>query len=344
MKKILSILLLGFLGCSNSFQPAKEGIYAVINTNKGTIIVELFYKKAPLTVANFIALSEGIKPEAKGKKFYDGLKFHRVVKDFMVQTGCPKGDGTGDPGYKFPDEFVADLKHDSPGILSMANSGPNTNGSQIFITHRETPWLDGKHTVFGKVIDDKQMEIVNKIEQGDVIKNIMIVRKGKEANDFDANVIFDKILVEKQKEESEKISQFVSKMNAFKEKGIKLKSGLVIYTKEKGKGKKPKKGQVIQAHYTGMLENGKIFDTSVEDIAKQAYIFNPQRPYNPIDFSVGAGQVILGWDEGFMNINEGTKAILFIPSDLAYGQREIPGVIPANSNLIFEVELVKIKK
>ncbi len=137
---------------------------ATIKTNKGDIQVELYDDKTPKTVANFTKLVE--------KGFYNGLKFHRVLDDFMVQTGCPKGTGTGGPGYQFEDEFDDDLKHDGPGVLSMANSGPNTNGSQFFITHVATPWLDGKHSVFGKVLDG--MDVVNSIEQGDTMEEVVI--------------------------------------------------------------------------------------------------------------------------------------------------------------------------
>jgi peptidyl-prolyl cis-trans isomerase B (cyclophilin B) len=137
---------------------------ATIKTNRGTIRCQLFDDKVPNTVANFEKLA--------GQKFYDGLKFHRVIADFMVQTGCPKGTGTGGPGYQFEDEFHPELKHDGPGVLSMANSGPNTNGSQFFITHVETPWLDGKHSVFGRVLEGQ--DIVDAIRQGDTMQEVVI--------------------------------------------------------------------------------------------------------------------------------------------------------------------------
>ncbi len=163
-----------------------NGIYGKIITAKGEILIELEYEKTPGTVSNFVALAEGslknyVKPQ--GEPYYDELTFHRVIPDFMIQGGCPFGTGTGSPGYKFKDEFHSELKHDSPGKLAMANSGPNTNGSQFYITHVPTPWLDNKHTVFGSVI--KGQEVVNSIIQGDSMK-IEIIRIGENAKKFNA--------------------------------------------------------------------------------------------------------------------------------------------------------------
>ena len=170
----------------------KDGIYAQITTNKGYIYAKLEYDKAPLTVANFIGLAEGNIPnKAKklGEPFFDGLTFHKVMPDFMIETGDPSASGAGTPGYTFKNEFSPLLKHNGPGILSMANTGPNTNGSKFFITHVATPWLDNKHSVFGSVI--KGQNVVNTIEKGDYIERVIIIRVGKTANKFDALSTFN---------------------------------------------------------------------------------------------------------------------------------------------------------
>ena len=180
-----------------------DGLFADIETNRGKIITKLEYEKTPLTVCNFAALAEGNMEKQKGKRFYDGLKFHRVIsiangdgQEFMIQGGCPEGTGRGNPGYQFPDEFDSSLRHNRPGILSMANSGPGTNGSQFFITIVPTPHLDGRHTVFGSVV--KGQDIVNSTIQGDVIKKITIIRNGKKAKSFETNQEnFNRLLQEK---------------------------------------------------------------------------------------------------------------------------------------------------
>lgn len=310
----------------------KDGIYAKINTDKGVIVVELFYEKTPATVANFVALAEGMMQNTArpiGTPYYDGLTFHRVISDFMIQGGCPLGTGTGSPGYQFDDEFHKDLKHDKPGVLSMANAGPQTNGSQFFITHLPTPWLDGKHTVFGQVIQGQ--DVVDAITQNDKINHIEIVRVGEKAQNWDAVSVFKTFMEEKElrqqkeREEQEKLLQDL--VQGFE----KTPSGLFYKITEKsGSDKKPQKGSIVSVHYTGSLTNGMVFDSSLSR-------------NQPIEFTLGIGQVIPGWDEGIQLLNQGDKARLIIPSHLAYGQRGAGGVIPPNATLIFDVSLENIK-
>ena len=196
MKKLFFVFAFLFV-VFNSFagkgkKPKLEkGLYAEIETTKGKILVKLEFEKTPLTVANFVGLAEGkIKNKAKkdGVPFYDSLKFHRVIPNFMIQGGDPQGNGMGGPGYAFKDECLPELKFDRPGLLAMANSGPKTNGSQFFITHVQTPWLNGKHTIFGTVITGQ--DVVNSIKQGDLILHIKIIRKGKAAKKFKAAIVF----------------------------------------------------------------------------------------------------------------------------------------------------------
>jgi len=321
-----------------------DGIYAEFNTSKGKIICMLEYKKTPMTVANFVGLAEGkltVNGISQSKPYYDGLKFHRVIKDFMIQGGCPKGNGTGDPGYKFEDEFVSDLKHSGPGILSMANSGPNTNGSQFFITHKETPWLDGKHTVFGHVVEGQS--VVDAIQQDDIINNIRIVRVGAEAKAWVAQQTFDnaKETLRKEaerkrlEEEKKRNDNKISFNNEVKKKNKKAKAsstGLVYVISKKGK--KPKKlhavkGSAVSLHYTGTLfKDGTKFDSSVDR----------KEPFN---FNYLDQKLIPGFEEGISLLGTGGKATLYIPYFLAYGDRDM-GTIKPNSDLVFEIEILSI--
>ncbi|MBT6808021.1 MAG: peptidylprolyl isomerase, partial [Flavobacteriales bacterium] len=243
-------------------------MYAKFNTTKGDILIQLENEKAPKTVANFVGLAEGtIKNNSKseGIPFYDGLKFHRVIADFMIQGGCPDGTGSGSPGYSFEDEFHPDLKHDGPGILSMANSGPNTNGSQFFITHKETSWLDGKHSVFGHVIEGQ--EIVDIIETNDLINSITIIKssdnieKIREKIGKSNQIIVDKIKAQKI-EEQKKSAEAMKKLT----EGAKTtESGLAYKVINKGKGNvHPEVTSTVTVHYTGKLADGTIFDSSVD--------------------------------------------------------------------------------
>ena len=309
----------------------QDGLYAKFNTSKGEILVALEFKKTPGTVGNFVALAEGnlensVKPQ--GTPYYDGLKFHRVIPDFMIQGGCPQGSGAGNPGYQFDDEFHPDLKHDAPGVLSMANAGPGTNGSQFFITHIATDWLDNKHTVFGKV--EHGQEVVDAIAQGDKIESLEIVRVGEEAESFNAVEAFRTFEGSREKRLAEEKANQEAALDKVAAGFDKTESGLRYQIIQKGDGVKAEKGKTVSVHYKGQLIDGTVFDSSY-------------KRNEPIDFPLGVGQVIQGWDEGISLLNVGDKARLVIPSHLGYGSRGAGGVIPPDANLIFDVELMSVK-
>ena len=373
MKKISLLLLcsifLTLTACKEDYPDLDNGLYAEIKTNHGTVVAELYFEQTPMTVASFVSLAEGNNPmveeQYKDKKFYNGLIFHRVIKDFMIQGGDPTGTGSGDPGYKFPNEIVDSLRHNSSGILSMANSGPDTNGSQFFITLKETPWLDGMHTVFGKIV--KGQEVVDKIGavetgEGDrpvediTIQEVNIIRKGSAAEKFDAPKVLNQKLKSfkeeaeaREKQMSERRQSNKQRFEELKPQAKTLDSGLQMVFLEEGNGEKPKTGSTVLVNYEGYLTDGELFDTNKEDVAKAADILNPRRqqmggyvPY-PMQYSPDA-QMIPGFKEGIQQMKVGDKAVLYIPAHLGYGDRGMPPVIPPNSDLIFQVELVKIQE
>ena len=308
-----------------------NGLYAKFNTSKGAILVNLEFEKTPGTVGNFVALAEGnlengSKPQ--GTPYYDGLKFHRVIADFMIQGGCPLGTGTGSPGYSFDDEFHPELKHSGPGILSMANSGPASNGSQFFITHVATPWLDNKHTVFGNVVEGQ--DVVDAIAQNDVLESLEIIRIGEAAEKFNAVEAFRVFEGSRAKREEEAKKAAKEAMDKIAAGYDETPSGLRYKILQNGDGKPATKGSMVSVHYKGQLIDGQVFDSSYQ--RKQ-----------PIDFTIGVGQVIPGWDEGIQLLKVGDKARLVIPSNLAYGSQGAGGVIPPDATLIFDVELVGVK-
>ncbi|GMO53258.1 MAG: peptidylprolyl isomerase [Termitinemataceae bacterium] len=303
-----------------------DGVYAVMDTTKGQIIIRLEYEKTPLTVTNFVALAEGKMTAAKGKPFYDGLSFHRVIENFMIQGGDPAGNGTGGPGYSFPDEFDPSLKHDGPGILSMANSGPATNGSQFFITHKDTAWLDGKHTVFGRVLEGQ--DVVNAIKMGDKIKSVKIVRQGEKANKFVADQeTFDAL---KSKVVAIIEARLAEKINSSIPDAEKTVSGIYYKVLKNGSGEKPKAGASVSLNYKLSLLSGDVIDAS-------------DMHGGPIQFPVGTGYVIRGWDEIVLDMAKGEKRKVIIPPELGYGKRGQGDFIPPDAHLVFEMELVNIE-
>jgi peptidyl-prolyl cis-trans isomerase A (cyclophilin A) len=293
----------------------QDGLYAKFHTSKGAITVSLHYRETPMTVGNFVGLAQGSMPnkaKAAGVPYYDGLSFHRVIADFMIQGGCPEGRGTGGPGYQFPDEIVSSLKHDGPGVLSMANAGPGTNGSQFFITHVETGWLDGKHTVFGEVVEGQ--DVVDAVKQDDSLDRLEIMAVGADAEAFDAQAAFDAGMASIREKEAAEKAAAEKALASLTEGMTKTDSGLYYRIDVEGTGAYPKKGQNIQVHYTGSLTDGFTFDSSI------------QRG-QPIGIPIGVGRVIPGWDEGIMLLREGGKGRLVIPSNLGYGAQGAGGVI-----------------
>ncbi len=339
-----------------TYEGLKDGLYANFQTSKGSMIVKFEDRKAPVTVANFIGLAEGKidnTAKAKGVPYYDGTIFHRVIKDFMIQGGDPQGTGMGDPGYKFDDERN-DLQHTGKGILSMANSGPNTNGSQFFITEVATPWLDGKHTIFGEVVKGQNVidEIAN-VEKGPqdkpktdvVLEKVSVFSKGDAYKNYDAaktfnegkakiqennRVILEKIEAEQKRKEDEFAANQQKFVDQMKEGMQSTPSGLYYKITKTTDGVKPNPGEKVSVHYAGRLVDGTEFDSSF-------------KRNQPIEIPIGVGQVIKGWDEGIMLLKEGETATLLIPSELGYGSRGAGGVIPPNAWLVFDVELVHVK-
>jgi len=378
MKKVHVILILLAIvmtgaSCEDKYKDVEDGIYVEIVTNKGTMFAELYYEAAPLTVANFVALAEGDHEKMsidslKGKPFYDGRIFHRVIKDFMIQGGDPAGTGSGSPGYKFDQEIVDTLKHDAKGVMSMANAGPNTNGSQFFIMHKESPFLDGKYNVFGKVIEG--LAVVDSIAttttgaqdrpvEEMVMQDVNIIRVGRDAKKWDANDTFNTIIEEKEaaaeKMRAEQAARAAkapalrkakaAEFTALKAKAKRMDNGLMIYKKTEGTGGRPVDGNTVFIDYSGFFEDGRLFDSSNLEVSQNFDNVNPAKAqakaYKPmgVKFDPAAGMV-QGFKDAMLSMNYGDEIVAFIPSDLAYGERGAGGVIPPNTNLIFEMKMM----
>ena len=356
-----------FFSCNSqkkAYKDLGDGLFADIETTKGHIVVKLNYKEVPTTVANFVTLAEGknnfVKVEYKGKPFYNGTIFHRVIDGFMIQGGDPTGTGMGDPGYRFEDEFVPSLKHSKKGILSMANSGPNTNGSQFFITQVPTPHLDGRHTVFGETV--KGEEVIDAIAKAprngqdrpneDIkIKNITIVANGKDAQKFDAVKVFDsyfKSVAEREKEKEERVkrasAKFLEDIKVQEPQAKVLPSGVKIFTINNGEGKQPKQTEFAMVNYAGYLRNGALFDSNIKEVeesyGKYQAMREQQNGYQPIPFPyTPSAQLIPGFKEALLTMKVGDKIRVFIPATLGYGEAGAGDVIPPNSDLIFDIEI-----
>ncbi len=364
MKKLayLAITLLFFGACKTQKYPdLKDGVYAEIKTNKGTFVLKLYEKATPLTVANFTELAEGTHPMVdstyKGKKFYNGLTFHRVIKDFMIQGGDPEGSGSGKVGYKFPDEIIDSLKFSKKGILAMANAGPATNGSQFFVTLKETPWLNGNHTIFGEVV--KGQEVIDSLghvktsKPGDkpvtpiIMDEVNIIKVGKVSvpSFKDELAKAEEIQKQKEAERLKMFSEVAKNFEALKEKATEYPSGIKVYFNKKGTGKKPATGTKVPVNYAGYLTNGALFDSNILEVAEKYGVMDHRRKsagaYSPIpmDYSKDA-QLIPGFKEALLMMKPGDKVTVFIPSHLAYGDRGAGNVIPPNADLIFELEIV----
>lgn len=357
MRKILLILtvITTLVSCGvkipksmskEEFKSLEDGLYAKMTTNHGAMTIKLYEEEAPMTVANFVGLAEGTKEnkaKAKGVPFYDGIIFHRVIKDFMIQGGDPDGRGTGGPGYDFEDEFDATLKHDKKGVLSMANSGPATNGSQFFITEVPTPWLDGKHTVFGQVVEG--LEVVDSIANVEktrddkpvvpvVIEKVEIARKGDKYAKYNGAEAFEAAKANHAKKQAEAEAKAKAEKDAeiARQKELEAKaqstpSGLKYVILEEGNGAKPVQGDPIQVHYTLRLNDGEKLDSSYDR-------------NQPLDATVGVTGLIQGWMEALTMFNRGSKVFLIIPAELGYGSRGAGGVVPPNATLYFDMEVL----
>lgn len=336
---IFTLLAISFGGCKPMDKElgaikGRDGVFAIMETSSGPIVLELFYKQTPLTVVNFVGLAEGTLDAAKGKPFYDGLTFHRVIDNFMIQGGDPEGTGRGGPGYRFADEFDSSLNFDKPGYLAMANAGPGTNGSQFFITHVPTDWLNQKHTIFGQVVNEDSQKVVNAVKQGDKIIKITIIRQGDEAEKFSAKQAdFDR----ESKEVSAKNAERAKVAQAAKIKEVEEKfpgfskdsNGIYFKTIKEGSGGKIGGKKAVAVEYKGYLVSGQIFDQS--------------QGRGPLEFTTAGGQMIPGFDIMVQDMQLGEKRTIVLPPDQAYGENGIPGVIPGGAYLAFDIELTKVK-
>ena len=361
------MLMIAVGSCQNKsntkeYKGLGDGLFAAINTTKGDIVIQLYYDATPVTVANFVSLAEGkneqVTDSLKGKPYYEGVTFHRVIKDFMIQGGDRTGTGAGSPGYKFKNEYIDTLNFDVKGLIAMANSGPNTNGSQFFITHKETPSLNAGYTIFGKTV--KGFEVVDSIANVEVnhavhdqpttpviIENITIVRNGKAAKKFDAPEVMNEYF-----ENLENVGkELLKNAEKDKKKATTLESGVKIYFTHKAEnGTKPEMGSMVMVNATGYLEkDGSMFSTNVQEIADKYAQLDTKRAqmngYKPMQMPYDNDpRLIAGFREALLQMNIGDKVRAFVPSHLGLGERGDGGrgMIPPNSDLIFDIEITGV--
>ena len=320
--------------CSTPRPDLEDGLYAQILTNRGGIIVRLEPEKAPLTVMNFVGLAEGVleNTHTDGEPFYDGLTFHRVEPDFVVQGGDPAGNGSGGPGYRFPTETHPDLRHDQPGVVAMANSGPDTNGSQFYITMAATPHLDGGYNVFGEVVQG--MDVVTSLEVGDRMREVNILRYGAEASEYEATQQqFDR-LVERVYEarEQEAARRREEALEAARERWPGLTqyedTNLLLATLEEGSGTEPREGDTVRVHIVFSLLDGTQLDSTVDRGEPEEYTYLSDRIIPGLELAVGT-------------LTTGERLVAVVPPELAFGEAGLPPAVPPNSYVVFELERIE---
>ncbi|HXJ97333.1 MAG TPA: peptidylprolyl isomerase [Gelidibacter sp.] len=384
IRKALGLVLLMFLvtatACKDEYPELEDGLYAEIITNKGTMVLRLEYQKAPITVANFVSLAEGTNTLADsvylGKKYYNGLTFHRIIDEFMIQGGDPTGIGSGSPGYKFNNEISDDLLHDKVGTLAMANSGPNTNGSQFYITEVPTPFLDGSYNVFGYLVLGEDvlhtLAGVETTKPGDkpvdpvIMEQVNIIRKGKDAKNFDAPVVFKNHFADVEKAEKERLAKeeeaqkirdekssiaaadMKPALETYEGKATTLPSGLKMFNITKGTGEKPKSGNTVKLNYAGYYTDGRLFDSNIKSVEEKYGTYNADKDaaqmYNPMPMQISPdAPMIPGFKEAVNHMQVGDKSFFYLPSHLAYGERGFR-MIPPNTDLVFIIEMIEIEK
>ncbi|WP_228852186.1 peptidylprolyl isomerase [Aegicerativicinus sediminis] len=374
-------IFLGLYSCNDKYPDLGDGLYAEIVTSKGTMVAKLYFDKTPVTVANFVALAEGVHPmvkdEYKNKKYYDSTIFHRVIDKFMIQGGDPTATGSGDPGYRFDDEFHPDLRHSKPGILSMANSGPGSNGSQFFITEVPTPHLDFRHAVFGELVEGLDvLDSISNVKTAErdkpvedvVIEHVNIIRKGSDAQKFDAPKVFQEehqMIANRQKALQEEFAANQEKERAAKEEKNKeagqsvrpmlddyyaktdsTASGLRYFIIKEGEGPKPNAGASVKLNYEGYYPDGRLFDSNVKEVETRHGMYNEMKDeremYSPMQMSLTPdAAMIAGFKEAVNLMKVGDKGYFFLPAHIAFGQKG-NGAIPPDQPLVFIIEMTEI--